>query len=243
MTEPVAAGPATDGSTESPARWGREDSPDAARERLLDAAGEVFAAKGVLAVTIADVAAAAGCARGTVYRSFADRDALRQAFVEREARRVWRRVGEQLDPDAPPAERLVDGVLVAVAEVRADPVLAAWFTGDAAVASGQLSLQAGAVRRLTGRWVRSLLADADAAGAPSEAAADVTADGTARWDVAADGTARRGLDPAVATDAVVRVILSLLTVPVVARSARAAAAAERSLVEALLVPALFPVAR
>ena len=154
-------------------------------------------------------------------------------------------MGEQIDPEAPAPDRLVEGVLVAVAEVRADPVLAAWFTGDAAVASGQLSLQAGAVRRLTGRWVRSLLADADADadGAASDVAADVAADGTARWDVAADGTARRGLDPAVATDAVVRVILSLLTVPAAARSARAAAAAERSLVEALLVPALFPVAR
>ena len=216
MTSGAEAAAATDGSADGPARWGREDSPDAARERLLDAAGEVFAAKGVLAVTIADVAAAAGCARGTVYRSFPDREALRQAFVEREARRVWRRVGEQLDPAAPPADRLVAGVLVAVAEVRADPVLAAWFTGDAAVASGQLSLQAGAVRRLTGRWVRSLLADA-----------------------VADGTARPGLDPAVATDAVVRVILSLLTIPAAARSARAAVAAERSLVEALLVPALF----
>lgn len=216
MTSGAEAAAATDGSADGPARWGREDSPDVARERLLDAAGEVFAAKGVLAVTIADVAAAAGCARGTVYRSFPDREALRQAFVEREARRVWRRVGEQLDPAAPPADRLVAGVLVAVAEVRADPVLAAWFTGDAAVASGQLSLQAGAVRRLTGRWVRSLLADA-----------------------VADGTARPGLDPAVATDAVVRVILSLLTIPAAARSARAAVAAERSLVEALLVPALF----
>ena len=216
MTSGAETAAATGGSADGPTRWGREDSPDAARERLLDAAGEVFAAKGVLAVTIADVAAAAGCARGTVYRSFPDREALRQAFVEREARRVWRRVGEQLDPAAPPADRLVAGVLVAVAEVRADPVLAAWFTGDAAVASGQLSLQAGAVRRLTGRWVRSLLADA-----------------------VADGTARPGLDPAVATDAVVRVILSLLTIPAAARSARAAVAAERSLVEALLVPALF----
>ena len=212
-----------DGAAARPARWGREDSADAARERLLDAAGKVFAAKGVLAVTIADVAAAAGCARGTVYRSFADRETLRQAFVEREARRVWRRVGEQIDPDAAPADRLVEGVLVAVAEVRADPVLAAWFTGDAAVASGQLSLQAGAVRRLTDRWVRSLLAEAAASGDAGPAS----------------GAARPDLDPAVATDAVVRVILSLLTVPAAARSARAAAAAERSLVEALLVPALF----
>ena len=57
----------------------RTDSSDrdarANRERLLDAAGEVFAEQGVVA-PMSVVAHRAGVGVGTLYRHFADRDAL-----------------------------------------------------------------------------------------------------------------------------------------------------------------------
>jgi AcrR family transcriptional regulator len=92
-------------------------------EQILDAAAALFAERGVNAVGMGEVAAAAGCSRATLYRYFADRHELHRAFVHREARRIGRLL---------PADSLVDAVLGAVREVRARPELLAWFgTADA----------------------------------------------------------------------------------------------------------------
>jgi serine phosphatase RsbU (regulator of sigma subunit) len=52
----------------------RHDGKPGSRERILDAAGRLFSHSPT--VTLADVAAAAGVSRSTVYRHFADRNAL-----------------------------------------------------------------------------------------------------------------------------------------------------------------------
>lgn len=92
-------------------------------ERILDAAAALFAERGVNAVGMGEVAAAAGCSRATLYRYFADRHELHRAFVHREARRIGRLL---------PADDLTEAVLTAVREVRARPELLAWFgTADA----------------------------------------------------------------------------------------------------------------
>jgi AcrR family transcriptional regulator len=99
-------------------------------ERILDAAGRCFAERGVNATSVTDVARAAACSRPTVYRWFDDRDALLEAFVHREARRIGARVAAAVGRRGDPRRRLVDAVLVALEGVRADPTLAAWFAGD-----------------------------------------------------------------------------------------------------------------
>lgn len=104
-------------------------------ERILDAAGEQFAADGVLAVGMAEVAAAAGVSRATLYRYVESRHALRVAYVHRETRRLGDRIAEQVSAIDDPVERLVAAVLFAVEQVRTTPTLAAWFSGpNAAVA-------------------------------------------------------------------------------------------------------------
>ena len=103
-------------------------------ERILDAAAQCFAERGVARTSVGDVARAAGCSRPTVYRYFEDRDALRWAFVHREARRIGRAVLAEVAEETDPARRLVRAVEAAVAAVRADPTLLAWFTGDAGAA-------------------------------------------------------------------------------------------------------------
>lgn len=102
-------------------------------ERILDAAAVLFATRGVGAVGMGEVAAAAGCSRATLYRWFADRHELHVAFVHREARRVGAGVLAEVAGIDDPAERLAAGVLAAVRRVRAEEALAAWFrSGDAA---------------------------------------------------------------------------------------------------------------
>lgn len=111
--------------------WLSDDRADLAAERILDAAAALFAERGVTAVGMGDIAKAAGCSRATLYRYFDNRHAVRLAFVHRETRRIAARVVEQVVDIADPTERLVAAMLGAVTEVRADPMLIAWFrTGE-----------------------------------------------------------------------------------------------------------------
>lgn len=114
------------------------DAPrrDLAAERILDAAAERFRVHGVAATGMAEVAAAAGCSRATLYRYFESRQALRVAFVHREARRIGALVAERVAGVTDPEARVVEAAMAAVAAVRADPLLVAWFRqADAGIAT------------------------------------------------------------------------------------------------------------
>jgi AcrR family transcriptional regulator len=96
---------------------------DAARNRrkALSAAAELFATRGVAAVTMDDVAAAAGVGKGTLYRRFGDKSGLGAALLdEREQQLQQEMLGgpPPLGPGAGPVERLtafVEAYLVFVA--------------------------------------------------------------------------------------------------------------------------------
>lgn len=60
---------------------------------MLDAVEQCFARFGVDKTTLADVAAACGISRQTVYRYFKDRDALFRGLVMRTIERDWAEVG------------------------------------------------------------------------------------------------------------------------------------------------------
>ncbi|MFJ1759601.1 TetR/AcrR family transcriptional regulator [Amycolatopsis sp. NPDC088138] len=84
---------------------------DAARNRIrvLTAAETLFAERGVDAVTMDDVAAAAGVGKGTLYRRFGDKGGLAMALLGERERELQQRIltgPPPLGPDAPPADRL-----------------------------------------------------------------------------------------------------------------------------------------
>jgi AcrR family transcriptional regulator len=83
-------------------------APDA-RERILDAAYELFSRNGVRAVGIDAIIERAGVARMTLYRHFDSKDALVLAFLERREER-WTRGWLQHDVEQramDPGERLL----------------------------------------------------------------------------------------------------------------------------------------
>jgi AcrR family transcriptional regulator len=65
--------------------------------RILDAAERCMARYGLRRVSMGDVAAEAGVSRGSVYRYFADRDALVEAVLERTADRFVAASEPELD--------------------------------------------------------------------------------------------------------------------------------------------------
>ncbi|WP_186629469.1 TetR/AcrR family transcriptional regulator [Rhodococcus sp. BP22] len=116
--------------------WLRDERTEIAAERILDAAAELFVVRGVATTGMAEIAKAAGCSRATLYRYFENRRALHLAFVHREARRLGEQLAEQVADIDDPRRRVVEATLGALREVRATPILAAWFgLGDAAIAS------------------------------------------------------------------------------------------------------------
>ncbi|WIX91555.1 TetR/AcrR family transcriptional regulator [Amycolatopsis sp. DG1A-15b] len=84
---------------------------DAARNRIrvLEAAEKLFAERGVDAVTMDDVAGAAGVGKGTLYRRFGDKSGLAMALLDQRERELQEQIltgPPPLGPGAEPADRL-----------------------------------------------------------------------------------------------------------------------------------------
>ncbi|ORX08327.1 TetR/AcrR family transcriptional regulator [Mycolicibacillus trivialis] len=107
--------------------WLAERRSAVAAERILDAAGDLFTEHEPSSIGMAEIARAAGCSRATLYRYFESREALHRAYVHREARAVNRTLGDRLAGIDDPRTRLVTGITAAIATVRDNPALAAWF--------------------------------------------------------------------------------------------------------------------
>ncbi|MGO8769489.1 MAG: TetR/AcrR family transcriptional regulator [Mycobacterium sp.] len=85
---------------------------DAARNRalLLEAARTLVAERGADAVTMDDIAAAAGVGKGTLFRRFGNRAGLMMVLLDEDERanqRAFLFGPPPLGPDAPPLDRLV----------------------------------------------------------------------------------------------------------------------------------------
>ncbi len=119
--------------------WLREDQPDLAAEKILDAAEKAFIERGVSAAGMAEIAEAAGCSRGTLYRYFRNRHELHLAYVRRAARVIQDRVLAQLAGVDDPEARVVGYILCAVREVRQNPGTAAWFEPGASGLGARMS--------------------------------------------------------------------------------------------------------
>ncbi len=121
--------------------WLAPERESLAVDRILDAAGVLFAERGVHRVGMNEVARAAGCSRATLYRYVPNREALRLAFVHREARRIGRAVHAETADVTDARQRLVLAVEAALRGVRSQPVLAVWFTEVNVGAASELAMR------------------------------------------------------------------------------------------------------
>ncbi|WP_406726281.1 TetR family transcriptional regulator [Streptomyces sp. GD-15H] len=142
----------------------------AVRETILDAAGELVSEHGLRALTMSQVAERADIGRATLYKYFADVEALLFAWHERHVATHVARLAEVRDRIGPPGERLraVLGAYALIAHEQHSSDLAALLHRGDHVAQAQQHLHA---------LVRDLLAEAAADGelrddvAPEEMAA------------------------------------------------------------------------
>lgn len=129
---------------------------EVAADRILDAAGELFATHGVASVGMNEIAEAAGCSRATLYRYFENREVLRTAYVNRETYRVHHQMIEQLTEVADPRERLIAGVTASLRLVRQSPALRSWFANSEAPIGPMIAEQSDLIQALTAGFLISL---------------------------------------------------------------------------------------
>lgn len=141
--------------------WLAERRTEAAAERILDAADDLFTRHDAATVGMNDIAGAAGCSRATLYRYFENRDVLYAAYVHRETHRVFGEIGDQVANITDPDERLISGMLAALARVRETPALASWFASTQRPIGGDMAERSDVILALVQAFLAALGDDRD----------------------------------------------------------------------------------
>lgn len=145
---------APDHAPDADATGGRSARREATRQRVLDAAQEVFAERGVIGGTVEDICEHAGFTRGAFYSNFTDKDDILDALVEREHTRLLEHLDASLalvDREVAEATTL-EAALGSIVDriLRSIPV-------DRQLSLIQTELEIHAIRRpeLSGRFVET----------------------------------------------------------------------------------------
>jgi AcrR family transcriptional regulator len=93
------------------------------REELLAAAGRRFVATGIRRTTMEDIAREAGAGKATLYRHFANKEAVVDALIELEAARLERRIESAIACHDDAAERVEAAFVVGIAFLVEHPLL------------------------------------------------------------------------------------------------------------------------
>ena len=139
-----------------PGDWLAARRTEVAADRILDAAGELFTKKEAATVGMHEIASAAGCSRATLYRYFENREALYTAYVHRESYRLYREMTEQINSVVDPRERLIEGMVASLRNVRESPALASWFATTQRPIGAEMAEQSEVIKALTEAFVVSL---------------------------------------------------------------------------------------
>lgn len=136
--------------------WLGTHRSEAAADRILDAAEQLYTQRDSDSIGMNEIARAAGCSRATLYRYFENREALRTAYVHREARRLGRKIIARTGDIEDPGQRLIASILVTLEMVRESPALASWFATTRPPVGGELAGQSDVIVALAAAFLHSL---------------------------------------------------------------------------------------
>jgi len=139
-----------------PSDWLDLRRGEAAVDRILDAAEQLYTQRDQASIGMNEIARAAGCSRATLYRYFENREALRTAYVHRETRRLGRAIAEQIDGIADPRERLVASITATLRMVRESQALSSWFAVTRPPIGGELAGHSEVITALAAAFLNSL---------------------------------------------------------------------------------------
>ena len=139
--------------------WLGDRRTEVAADRILDAADALFAQQDAATVGMHEIAKAAGCSRATLYRYFENREALYTAYVHRESYRLFHQMTEQLTGVDEPRERLIEGMISSLRNVRESPALSSWFATAQRPIGGEIAEQSQVIKALTEAFLISMAPD------------------------------------------------------------------------------------
>jgi AcrR family transcriptional regulator len=195
--------------------WGHHTTENAeeARERIVDAAETAITRWGLARTRIDDIAEEARCGRSTIYRYFANRENVIVQVLLRRGRVFADVLLQSVDDIADPSDKIVEGVVLALKQIRDDELLSSIFTAEVLPSAERLAEAAEPLFELATRvWVQLLRSDPRLAGSLRP---DVSPERAAEW--------------------ILRIMLSYLAVPL--RNRNGARTLRRDL-RLLLLPAL-----
>ncbi|GFG75084.1 TetR/AcrR family transcriptional regulator [Mycobacterium botniense] len=143
--------------------WLAARRTEAAANRILDAAETLFTVHDPGSVGMNEIARAAGCSRATLYRYFESREALRNAYVHREAYRLHDVIKKKISGIEDPRQRLVTGIATTLRTVRESPPLASWFAATRPPIGGEMAERSEVIKALVAAFLSSLGPDDPAA--------------------------------------------------------------------------------
>ncbi|MCA9579302.1 MAG: TetR/AcrR family transcriptional regulator [Sandaracinaceae bacterium] len=108
-----------------------QDSDASPVERILDAAGRVIVAQGVVKARVGHIADEAGLGRATLYRYFGTREDVFVAYAEREMDRFLAELLVVAGRKRSVRARVIEAVAFAVEGIATRPPMAAFFAPDA----------------------------------------------------------------------------------------------------------------
>jgi len=128
----------------------------------MDAAAACYLRLGVAKTTATDIAREAGISRATLYRRYGSHEAIFLAVLTRESEAMAGDARAHLDAQAltDPAERMLEGMMFAIGQIRSRPVHAAVFGGESAAWAAGQAIRMQALRRIGDAGVRPLVAPA-----------------------------------------------------------------------------------
>ena len=136
--------------------WLASHRSEAAVDRILAAAEELYTLRDQTSIGMNEIARAAGCSRATLYRHFENREALRTAYAHRETHRLGRAIKEEIDGIHDPRERLIASITATLRMVRDSAALASWFAITRPPIGGELAEKSEVITALAAAFVNSL---------------------------------------------------------------------------------------
>lgn len=136
--------------------WLAPSRSEAAVDKILDAAEELYTQRDSDSIGMNEIARAAGCSRATLYRYFDNREALRTAYIHRETHRLGRDIIARTGSVEDSREKLIASILVTLQMVRENPALAAWFATTRPPVGGELAGQSDVIAALAAAFLHSL---------------------------------------------------------------------------------------
>lgn len=182
------------------------------RNLCLDAAVVCFRQGDIATTRMDDVAKQAGIARSKLYRYFQNRDELVISVVEREALLMVEEILPALDKHRDAQSRLVEGMLIALERIEKNPTLNS-IVSPRYVSAHQIILTTDQLIKIGVDAAQPTIAQA-----------------------LRDGVLRQNLNLQQVSDWILRILISLLTIP---SDATSTTSKKRSMLKNMLIPAIF----